>query len=591
MKYILRKFGLTATEINSFKWLIKAYIWPYRKNFVIIWASIIVATFASSTVIMMIKPALQASAGDQPTMSIILISSIIILASIIAGTSQFVQTIILEKTSLGIVAKLRRDLFHHILNLDVSYLMRNHAGQLSAICMEETSSVKDATGRIFVTSIQDILSFAFLIAIVIYQDWQLAILAMIAVPLLAIGKGQLSHRRRNLMHQLLENRSRLISRISETLFNVRLVKIFNAEKRETDSMHKSFEDLSQLDLETLRTRSLSLPLNELITGACIILVMVAGSWRANQGAITLPVLATILVALISAYRPLKRLDQFGSSVQEGIAAAERIKEILDLDSEIKDAPNATDLVVKKGEIIFENINFHYLKDKPSLRNINLQIPSGSTVAIVGPSGAGKSTLMNMIPRFFDPSNGRILIDGVDIKTVTQNSLRNSIAMVTQETLLFDDTVANNIAYSLPSADRREIEDAAKTASAHDFISSLPQGYDTLIGARGIKLSGGERQRLSIARSLLKGSRILLLDEATSSLDNISEKNVKQAIIKLQNKPTRIVIAHRLSSIIDADLIILMDQGEIIEFGSHQKLLENNGLYTKLYLIEQEIESV
>ena len=182
--------------------------------------------------------------------------------------------------------------------------------------------------------------------------------------------------------------------------------------------------------------------------------------------------------------------------------------------------------------------------------------------------------MNMIPRFFDPSNGRILIDGVDIKTVTQNSLRNSIAMVTQETLLFDDTVANNIAYSLPSADRREIEDAAKTASAHDFISSLPQGYDTLIGARGIKLSGGERQRLSIARSLLKGSRILLLDEATSSLDNISEKNVKQAIIKLQNKPTRIVIAHRL-----------------IEFGSHQKLLENNGLYTKLYLIEQEIESV
>jgi subfamily B ATP-binding cassette protein MsbA len=199
--------------------------------------------------------------------------------------------------------------------------------------------------------------------------------------------------------------------------------------------------------------------------------------------------------------------------------------------------------------------------------------------------------MNMIPRFFDPSNGRILIDGVDIKTVTQNSLRNSIAMVTQETLLFDDSVANNIAYGLPSADRREIEDAAKTASAHDFICSLPQGYDTLIGARGIKLSGGERQRLSIARSLLKGSRILLLDEATSSLDNISEKNVKQAIINLPNKPTRIVIAHRLSSIIDADLIILMDQGEIIEFGSHKKLLENNGLYTKLYLIEQEIESV
>ncbi|MBU3590410.1 MULTISPECIES: ABC transporter ATP-binding protein [unclassified Polynucleobacter] len=591
MNFILRKFGFSTVESQTFLWLIRSYIWPHRKNFAIIWASIIVAVMASSTVIMMIKPALQASFGNHPTMPIMLIAIIIMLASIVAGISQYVQTIILEKTGLNIVAELRRDLFNHILKLDVSYLMRNHVGQLSAICMEETALVRDITGRIFVGSLQDTLSFVFLIGIVIYQDWQLALVAMIAVPLLAIGKGQLSVRRKKLMRQLLESRSQLISRISETLFNVRLVKIFSAEERETDRMHQSFEDLSKLHLDTLRARSLSLPLNEVITGTCIILVMLVGSWRANLGVMTLPALTTILVALISAYRPLKRLDDFGNSIQEGITAAERIKEILDLDSEVKDAPDANELLVGNGEVVFENVDFHYSEDKPCLRKINLKIPAGSTVAIVGPSGAGKSSLINLIPRFFDPVGGKLLIDGTDIKNVTQKSLRNSIAMVTQETLLFDDSVANNIAYSYPKATRAEIENAAKAAAIHEFISSLPLGYDTLIGARGIKLSGGERQRLSIARSLLKGSRILLLDEATSSLDNISEQDVKQAIIHLPNKPTRVVIAHRLSTIIDADLIVVMDQGAIVEFGSHKQLLKNNGLYTKLYLMDQEISVV
>lgn len=424
-------------------------------SFLIIWASGVVAVFASGTVILMIRPALQAAFDNKATIPLPIIAFIIVAASLVAGVGQFIQTMLLEKTGLDIVSGLRRDLFNHILKLDVRYLMRNHVGHLAAICMEETALVREITGNLFVRSIQDVFSFLILFGIVIYLDWRLSFIALIAVPVIVFGKSYISKKRRGLMTELLESRAQITARLSETLFNVRLVKIFGTEDLETQRMSRAFEDQAKLHLEALRARSLSLPLNELIIGVCIILVMFIGAWKAQDGVMTLSDLTAILVALISAYRPLKRLDEMGNRIQEGVAAAQRIKSILDLESEIKDSNNARPLVVSRGEIVFENVSFGYLGQEQNFCNLNLLIPGGSTVAIVGPSGAGKSTLVNMIPRFFDPVKGRVLIDGYDVREVLQSSLRSHIAMVTQETLLFDDTVAANIAYGKHDAVRSE----------------------------------------------------------------------------------------------------------------------------------------
>lgn len=579
--------GVSRDEFDIFIWLIRSYIWRHRFQFMMIWFSGMVVVWATGIVILMVKPALQAAFDNDGSISLVVLALIIMGASLTSGIFQYIQTIILEKTGLQIVAALRRDLYYHLLHMDVAYLSKNHVGELSTICMEETSLIRDITGSVFVRTIQDIVLFLVLFGVIIYRDWQLSLLALVAVPLIVIGKGQLTQRRRQLTDKLLERRAQITAWVSEVLFNARLVKIFSVEDRETERMRDAFEKQAQLHLDTLRTRSLSQPFNECISGGCIVAVMLVGSWRAETGDMSLPELTSILIALIAAYRPLKRLDDTGNRLQEGISASCRIKRLLDIVPTIRDDPKAKPIYIPNGSIVFQNVSFHYTKQASSLTNINITVPPGSMLGIVGPSGAGKTTLVNMIPRFFDPDTGKILIDGHDIKQVTQSSLRSQMAMITQETLLFDESIAVNISYGKPDATREEVVAAAKLAAADEFIIGLPNGYETMIGARGVRLSGGERQRISIARALIKKSKILILDEATSSLDNRTEYLIKKSIETGSHMPTRIVVAHRLGTIRNADQILVMHEGQIVERGTHETLLEQNGLYAELYRTEEQ----
>jgi subfamily B ATP-binding cassette protein MsbA len=584
---LLKIMGISHDEMSAVIWLLKSYIWIYRAQFFLIWVLGLGIVWSSGLVVFMVKPALQSSFdGASTSTSLWIISIVIMLASLAGGLFQYAQTFLYEKTGLKIVASLRRDLYNHLLHMDVSYLSRNHVGELSAICMEETGLVRDVTGTVFVNIVQDLLLFLALIGIIVYRDWQLSLLALISVPLIVLGKGRVSLLRRSLTEELLASRARISAWVSEVLFNSRLVKIFGAEDRETNRMHRVFEQHADLHLRSLRARSVSQPINELIIGATIVMVMMIGSWRTGTSQISLAELTAILVALLAAYRPLKRLDNIGNRLQEGASAAVRIKKILDMQPTVNDRENALPIVIANGAVELKDVCFGYGRGSCTLKNINLKIPAGSLFAIVGPSGAGKTSLLNLIPRFFDPSSGEILIDGQDISSFTQSSLRSQMAMVTQETLLFDESIASNIAYGKPDATREEIVCSAKLAGAHDFIQKFTEGYDTMIGARGVRLSGGERQRISIARALMRNAKILIFDEATSSLDNKSERTVKQSISAMENLPTRIVVAHRLSTIRGADHIVVMFEGGVIEEGKHDDLLANNGLYAELYAAEE-----
>ncbi len=351
------------------------------------------------------------------------------------------------------------------------------------------------------------------------------------------------------------------------------------EKRRAASL---FERIYRLIDRATRTRARAGPIIEALGGAAIALVIFYGGHQVIVGASTPGAFFSFITALLLAYQPAKSLANLNASLQEGLAAAQRVFEVLDLEPAIRDAPDARPLRIRGGEVRFEEVRFGYQPGTVALDGISLIVPAGSTVALVGPSGAGKSTLLNLLPRFYDAASGRILIDGQEIGTVTLASLRAAVALVSQEVSLFDDTVRANIAYGRFGASEADIEAAATAAAADAFIRELPQGYETPVGEHGVRLSGGQRQRIAIARAMLKDAPILLLDEATSALDTESERHVQAALRGLMRGRTTIVIAHRLSTVIGADLICVMDRGRIVETGKHAQLLAHNGLYARLY---------
>jgi ATP-binding cassette, subfamily B, bacterial MsbA len=343
-----------------------------------------------------------------------------------------------------------------------------------------------------------------------------------------------------------------------------------------------FERIFRLVDRASRTRSRASPLMEALGGAAVAVVIAYGGYQVIDGARTPGAFFSFITALLLAYQPLKAIANLNASLQEGLAAAQRIFEVLDTEPQISDRPDARPLTVTGGEIRFENVRFGYQPHAVALDGVTFTALAGSTVALVGPSGAGKSTVLNLIPRFYDVSSGGIAIDGQDVRSVTLASLRGGLALVAQESSLFDDTVRANIAYGRLSASEAESEAAATVAGADRFIAELPQGYDTLVGEHGTRLSGGQRQRIAIARAMLKDAPILLLDEATSALDNESERQVQAALKRLMQGRTTLVIAHRLSTIVNADLICVMDRGRIVERGKHTQLLAGRGLYARLY---------
>ena len=508
---------------------------------------------------------------------------IIILLILLKNLFAYMQAYLMAKVEQGIIRDIRNDLYRHINELSLSYFHRTRTGQIISRITNDVNLVNGGVSASFVTLIKNPLMIIVSLALAIILSWKLTLIALFVAPfsMALIGWIGLKLRKQSVISQ--EKMADVTSVLQETITGVRVVKAFAMEAFEIKKFMRETQKYYRALLKITRTRNLASPLTEFLGTTVAVGILWFGGQEVLQGRMLAPEeFILFLLVIFSIMQPVKELSSVNNRIQEALAAGERIFQVLDLEPAIKNAKNPIKLTEFDKSLEFEDVYFSYNEKDVVLQGISITIKKGEVLAIVGPSGAGKSTLVDLIPRFYDPQRGRILIDGIDIRQVEIRSLRGLMGIVTQETILFNDTVRNNIAYGLEDRALEEVIAAAKVANAHEFILQLPQGYDTNIGERGVTLSGGQRQRLAIARAVLKNPPILILDEATSSLDTESELLVQQAIERLMENRTSFVIAHRLSTILNADRIIVLDKGRIVQQGTHKELLEQEGLYKKLY---------
>ena len=497
------------------------------------------------------------------------------------GGCNYVQTILMNFIGQRIVADLREKLYRTIQTQSLAFFTKNPTGILMSRITNDVSYVQGAVSEAVTSLLKDSTTLLCLVFVIFYRDWQLAIIAMLVFPIAIYPIAKFGQKMRQIATRTQVTVGSLTTLLQETISGTRIVKAFNMEEYENRRFSDENERLFRLNLKAVSINAVSSPLMEFLGGLGISAIIFYGGYQVIHGQSTPGTFFSFLTALIMLYEPVKRLTNVNNTIQQGIAGAERVFAIIDLTPEIRNLPGASPLPRISQGITIRDVTFRY-EETPVLKHINLEIRAGEVIAFVGMSGGGKTTLVNLIPRFYEVVQGAILIDGHDIRNVTIESLRGQIAIVTQQTILFNDTVKNNIAYGDIDRTDAEIVAAAKAANAHDFIMRLPLGYDTLIGEQGTKLSGGERQRVSIARALLKDAPILILDEATSSLDSDAEIEVQDALENLMKGRTTLVIAHRLSTIRNANRIIVLVNGEIREEGTHEHLLTCQGEYCRLY---------
>lgn len=481
---------------------------------------------------------------------------------------------------------LRNSVYRHLAHLPLGYFTQMKAGQILSRVINDTFETRLILTQIVTQSLQSASLVIVYIAILFSISWKLSLIALVILPLLAFSlqpmlkKLRRGNLRRGNVH------GEMTSVLQETISGIRLVKASRAETYEEARFSEGSNKYARSSLKLTRLALLAPPVTEIIGTLIAVLVLWVGAWQVlRSGTMTGATLLAFLTLVLRLLQPLKQLSQMRTTAQSSLASAERLFEILDSPAEFQRDGGTRGTATFERELRFDRVNFAYA-DAPVLRNIDLVARKGQVVALVGPSGSGKSTLVDLIPRFYEPVSGRILIDGIDTREIKLPALRALTGIVSQETVLFHDTVRNNIAYGAPGRyTQQQIEDAAKAANAHSFITQLPQGYDTLLGERGTRLSGGQRQRLAIARALLSDPPILILDEATSALDTESERLVQEAVDRLLQGRTVFVIAHRLSTITHADQIVFLDRGEIVEQGTHAELLEKRGAYSRLYELQ------
>ena len=509
----------------------------------------------------------------------------VVLAALIKGGATYAQSLIMTRVGQRILADLQVNLFGRLMRADLAFFHDTPTGGLISRFTNDIAMMRGAIVQALTGIAKDLLTVVFLVALMFYQDWRLALIAFVVFPVAILPIVRIGKRMRKVSTSTQVEIGALSTLLDETFQGARHVKAYGMEERETKRAAAVIENLYRLVIKGTRTRSASHPIMETLGSFAIALVILYGGSQVIAGHTTPGVFFSFITALLLAYQPVKSLANLNANLQEGLAAAARVFSLLDMEPAIRDRPGARTLPAGPGEIRFENVEFRYGVDKPALRGISLTVPAGRTVALVGASGGGKSTILNLIPRFYDVSSGRVTIDGNDVREVTLASLRARIALVSQEISLFHDTVRANIAYGRADATEAEIHHAAELAGAAEFIAGLPEGYDTLVGERGAKLSGGQRQRVAIARALLKNAPILLLDEATSALDNESERAVQAALATLMQGRTTLVVAHRLSTIADADIIYVVDDGGIVEHGRHAELIARGRVYARLHALQ------
>ena len=507
------------------------------------------------------------------------------------GIAEYVATVSESFVGHRVVADLRIEMFERLANSDLSWLQRHHSGRFISSFLTDSAMIRDAAGRVLVALGQNILKVVALLFAMFWMDWRLALLAVVMAP---IGFHLLGRQRRRVHYSAaksLQETGDLGSLISQTLTGIRVVKAYQQEARESARARATIDRTVEFLMRSVRARAIAGPIAETLTGIGFALAVFYAGFQGIHGDLTIGHFMGFATAAMLAYQPIKALASLQTTLQEGIAASIRIFGIIDQDVFVREDPAAKPLEIKKADIVFEDVTFGYNSGHRVLANFSLEVPAGKIVALVGPSGAGKSTVLNLLLRFFDAQDGRILIDGQDISKVTLASLRKATALLTQEPFLFDDTVEANIGYGSEGATHADIEAAARMAAAHDFIMRLPKGYKTPVGEAGGLLSGGERQRIAFARAMLKDAPILLLDEPTSSLDSETEAQVQRALEKLLKGRTVLMIAHRLSTVKNADLICVMDRGRIVETGRHELLVARGGPYADFYRTQLDTGSL
>ena len=503
----------------------------------------------------------------------------------VKGIAAYGQTIIMTRVGQSVLTDLQNRLFAHLLRMDLQFFSENRTGALISRLTTDINAMRQAVSTALTGLGRESLSIVFLVGVMFYQDWLLATIAFVAFPATVIPITRLGRRLRKVTANTQRQTGDFMTLVEQSLGGIRLVKAYRMENYEAARGQALTTAIRDLVIKAERVRALASPIMETLGGVAVTIVIVYGGWRVIDGVTSAGAFFSFITALLSAYRPMKALANANAAVNEGLAGAQRLFEILDTASTVVEKPNASPLRVTRGEIRFNTVVFSYGAEQHALRGVTITAPAGKTTALVGPSGAGKTTILNLIPRFYDVNDGVISIDGTNIAEVTLGSLRDAVALVSQDVVLFDDTVRANIRYGRPGATETEIEEAVRAAGAQEFIAALPEGYDTLVGERGQSLSGGQRQRVAIARALLKNAPILLLDEATSALDSETERQVQTALERLKQGRTTIVIAHRLSTVAAADQICVVDRGRVVETGSHQSLIGANGTYARLHALQ------
>ena len=565
------------------------YVKKHSRKLIISIICMIIVSATTALNAWMMQPVLDDIFIDKNESLILIIPLAILLIAVVKGISSYIQSVLMSFVGYRLVADLQSDMFGSLIKCDISFFSKTNSGTLISRFLADVGALSRGVHNVIINIIKDFFTLFFLIGVLFYHDWKLASISLLIFPLAIYPISRIGKRLRKISKNTQVGFGFLTKRLTESLQSIKTIKSFNAENVETVKVEKEVENIFQLTYKSSRVNSISRPLMETLGGLAIAVIIYTGGSQVISGTTTPGTFFSFLTALLMAYQPIKSLASLNATLQMAMAAAERIFNIIDTKPLIIEKQNNKDIHLKNDttyNVKFSDVTFAYeSSNKNILSNINLNIKRGEKIALVGYSGAGKTTLLNLLPRFYEIKRGRITINDIDIRDLSFSFLRNHFSLVSQDIVLFDDTIKYNICYGQNNINNKQILEACKKANCEEFIKKFPKGINETIGEKGVKLSGGQKQRIAIARAFLKNSPFLLLDEATSSLDSRSEKKIQTSLANLMKNKTSLVIAHRLSTIIDANKIILLHNGKVVEIDNHKNLLKKSKIYKNLYELQ------
>jgi len=564
------------------KRLYNDYVNRYLKKIFLALIFSIVIAGSTASVAWLLDPAIKKIFVEKNKEFMLLIPIAIMLAFTIKGISLYLVRTTMIKVGAAIEKEIQHDLTKAVINADTQVLEKKHSGTYIGHLLFDAALIIQLVSTAVLNLIKDSLTLIALLGLMFYQNWRLSLFAIIMIPLATITARSLGKRTGKITTQLQEKIGMITTYLSEILKNSKIIKTYQKEQFEFEKADKFLEEAKEKGQKMGIVLVRATPIMEVLTGIMLAGLIYYSAIMVRDGALEINNFFSFLAAMMLSYQPVRSLATLNIGINQGLSGARRVLAVIDEERKIDDNINAKDLVIDKAKIEYKNVSFAYDDKKEILKSINLKIEGGDIIALVGHSGAGKTTIMNLIPRFYNASNGEILIDNQSIYNISLSSLRKNISLVSQDITLFDDTVLTNIAYADSKASKEKILEACKFSAVHDFVENLPEKYDTIIGENGVRLSGGEKQRISIARAILKNAPIILLDEATSSLDADTEYKIQEAIMYLTKNRTTIIIAHRLSTVQRANKIFIVDQGRVVAEGNHSHLLKNSEIYKNFY---------